>query len=256
MKNLGIKWRIILPVGIVLCIGISAITIIIAGAFSRAMTESVNHALQETAGHYAAQIEADLVSSLGGVRALASVYKKASGTPRADRAYYIDMMGQVALENPEIFGVWACFEPNTFDGKDAEYANLGGPGASGGDPAKLALAHDKTGRYIPYNYISGGRVITEPLVDYDKPGAGDYYLAAKNNRRETVSSTYFYKIADGSIYYVASVAVPIIKDNQVIGASGGDVNMTPISDMLKSIKLYDSGYLMLLDDKGFFAYTK
>ena len=87
MKNLGLKWRIILPVALVLCLGISAITIIIANAFSRAMTESVNQTLQETASHYAAQIEAGMVSSLGGVRALAAVYKSAAGTPRADRAY-------------------------------------------------------------------------------------------------------------------------------------------------------------------------
>lgn len=252
MKNLGIKWRIILPVGLVLCVGISAITIIIAYSFSKAMTASVNQTMQETAGHYAAMIEVDMVSSLGGVRALSSVYGKAAGTPRADRAYYIDVMNQVVKENKELFAVWACFEPNAFDGKDAEYAN-----PDGSDSQKnLAFTHDQTGRFVSYSYLLGnGQVITEALVDYDKPGAGDYYLAAKNKGREAISSAYAYTTADGGNYYIASVAVPVIRDGQVIGASGGDIDMTPVSQALKEIKLYDTGYLMLIDDYGIFAYT-
>jgi hypothetical protein len=148
MKKLGIKWRIILPVGIVLCIGISAITLIVANAFSKAMTESVNQTLVATAAHRAVQIEADMVSSLGGVRAMAAVYQKAAGTPQADRAYYLEVMGQVLRENNELFAVWACFEPGAFDGLDAEYAN---PGGAGSQADKLPLIHDQTGRYVPYN---------------------------------------------------------------------------------------------------------
>ena len=252
MKNLGIKWRILLPVGLVLCIGISGITIIIANAFSKAMTASVNQTMQETAGHYATRIEVDMVSSLGGVRALSSVYSKAAGTPRADRAYYIDVMTQVVQENKELFAAWICFEPNAFDGKDAEYANPTGSSSR----ENLAYTHDQTGRFISYSFMSGnGQVTTEPLIDYDKPGAGDYYLKARDNRRETISSPYFYTTADGGNYYIASVAVPIIRDGQVIGASGGDINMAPISQTLKDIKLYDNGYLMLIDDYGMFAYA-
>ncbi|MDR1657934.1 MAG: methyl-accepting chemotaxis protein [Deltaproteobacteria bacterium] len=255
MKNLGIKWRIILPVGIALCLGISAITIIIAIAFSRAMTDSVNHTLQETAGHYATQIEADMVSALGGVRVLSTVLKEASGTLRADRAYYIDVMGKVVTENKELFGIWACFEPNTFDGKDAQYA-VNGDSSGDGIEDKLTFAHDQTGRYVPYSYIAeSGSAATEPLTDYDTPGPGDYYLGAKNSRHETISSTYYYQ-AGGQSYYIASVTVPIIKDNQVVGAAGGDIDMGPISHTLENIKLFDNGYLMVLDDKGFFAYTK
>ena len=256
MKNLGIKWRIILPVGIILCLGIGAITIIIANAFSQAMTESVNQRMQETANHYATLIEVEMASSLGGVRALASVYEKAAGTSNADRSYYIDVMSQVLKENDDLFAVWACFEPNAFDGKDAEYVNNGGSGAqdeAGQD--KLRFVHDKSGRYIPYNYIlDNGQVSSEPLTDYDKPGDGDYYLAAKNSRHEIVSNASYYA-AGSKNYYVAAVTVPIIDGDRVLGASGGDIHMTPICEMLKEIKLFDTGYLMVIDDSGFLVYS-
>ncbi len=241
MKKMGIKWRIILPVAILLSVGIAAIVVIVANSFSTAMTQTVKEQLEEMAGHYANRIKADLGTSMGAMEALAAVYKNAAGTERADRDYYIDLMKEIARENKSLFGVWACFEANAFDGKDSEYKNKDS-------------AHDATGRFVPYSYIiDDNKVVTESLLGYDKPGEGDYYLVARDRRHEMVTSPYYYNTA-GKSFYVASVAVPIIKNGQSIGAAGGDINMTPICETLKKIKLYTSGYLSLFDSKGHYAF--
>ncbi len=44
------------------------------------------------------------------------------------------------------------WEPNAFDGRDAEYANT--------------ELHDKTGRLIPYAFRAGGDIKVVPLAEY------------------------------------------------------------------------------------------
>ncbi len=237
---MGIKWRIILPVGILLSVGITVIVVIVANSFSNAMTQAVKDQLEEMAGHYANRIKAELETSIGAVEALASVYKSAAGTEEANRDYYIDLMREVVKENRSLFGIWACFEPNAFDGKDGEYKSKN-------------KSHDATGRFVPYSYLDNNSVATEALIGYDKPGEGDYYLQARDRRMDTVTAPYYY-LTSGKSFYVASVTVPIIKDGEFLGASGGDIDMLPICDMLKKIKLYSSGYVSLFDSKGHYAF--
>jgi methyl-accepting chemotaxis protein len=47
---------------------------------------------------------------------------------------------------------------------------------------------------VPYWNRAAGKVAVEALVDYTKPGAGDYYLLAKNSGEETILEPYYYDI--------------------------------------------------------------
>ncbi len=242
MGKLALKWRIILPVGIVLFLGIAALVTIIAISYSRSMHRAVNSNIEAVSYRYANRIKANLELSLGGVKSLAAVLANAAGTHRADRDYYVDLIGQITRENQSLFGCWTIFEPNAFDGKDKLLA--------GSSPST-----DQTGRYLPYVYYEGNTRKCEPLVGYDQPGEGDYYLIPKALRHEALISPYIYQTA-GSQIYVATVSVPIIENNKLLGIAGGDLRMQPICDYLASVKLFDSGYLVLVDSHGKFAYHR
>ncbi len=242
MRKLGLKWRIILPVGIVLIIGIAALVIIISSAYSRSMTKAANSNMEAAAHRYANRIKADLEMSLGGVKSMAAMLSNAAGTPRADREYYINLMGQITKENPSLFGVWTVFEPDAFDGKDRNYVNN-------------AQFSDQTGRYIPYIFIDGNVQKCEPLVGYDQSGVGDYYQIPKAIGHETLISPYMYPTDAGDIY-VATVSVPMFKGSTMVGVAGGDLRMQKICDFLASVRLFDTGYLVLVDNNGNFAYHR
>lgn len=79
----------------------------------------------------------------------------------------VSSLREILERNDNIFGIWLCYEPNAYEGRDSAF--VGKPG------------HDKTGRFIPYlHHTHDGKINFEPLVDYDNPnGAGDYYLQVK-----------------------------------------------------------------------------
>jgi methyl-accepting chemotaxis protein len=235
------KWRIVLPVGVALVVGIGAIVAIIAVNYSTAMTDAVNTNLEATAYRYANRIKADLEMSLGGVKSLKSVIAGEAGTPEANRAGVTIFMKDVLLENDRLFGVWCAFEPNAFDGRDAEFAGQ-------------APFHDATGRYIPSVYkADDGTAAEDHLVGYDTPGDGDYYLLPFARKRATIVAPYIYESA-GVMQYLCTVAEPAVRNDRSIGVIGGDLRLQPICDFLRSVKLFDTGFLTLIDQNGNIVY--
>lgn len=73
MKRLGLKWKIVLPVGIALVLGIAAIVGIIARDYAAAMTKAVTQDLEDVSFRYANRVKADMQMSLGGVQSFAAV---------------------------------------------------------------------------------------------------------------------------------------------------------------------------------------
>ena len=240
MKTYSLKWRVIIPIGVILVLGIAALVVIIGMRFHSSMSEQVERGLVYQAYRNANNIKADMEMSFGAVQTLSAVIGSAAGTPRANREYYNELMPQVLNGNDRIFAVWAVFEPNAFDGKDADYANQ-------------APLNDATGRYVPYFFELDGKMGREPLAGYDKPGEGDYYLLARNSGRESITAPYYYS-AGGITSYITSTAVPVRKDGKVIGAVGGDLMVELICDTMAKIKVYESGYSVLLDQDGGIVY--
>ncbi len=243
MGKLALKWRIMLPVGIVLVIGISLMVALIAITYSRSMTNVVNLSMEATAYRYSNRIKADLELSLGAVQTMASVFENAAGTTRADRDNFVSVLGQIVLENRSLFSAWVLFEENAFDGRDKEFAGTG-------------ISTDATGRFLPYVYMDGNRTKCEPLVDYDTPGAGDFYLVPKASKNESLISPYIYS-AGGKDFYICTVSMPMQEQSgKLLGIVGGDLMMQPICDYLDGVKMFSTGYPILLDNKGNFAYHR
>ncbi len=240
MGKMSLKWRIILPIGIVLIIGIVAMVVIIAMRFSSSMTATLDEGLTATAYQHANDIKADMELTLGSVLSLAPIFGTDAGTENAKRDYYVQVLKQVVASSDRIFAAWTVFEANQFDGKDAEYANV-------------PPMHDASGRFVPYVFNLNGKDMVEPLAAYDKPGDGDYYLIARDSGREALTPAYYYEAA-GSRFYITSVAVPIKKDGNTIGAVGGDLMLDRICDKMANIKVFETGYTVLLDQSGAIVY--
>ncbi len=236
MKKMTMKWRIILPIVAVLCIGISLMAIAAAMRFANVVTETSKATLNAESGRSGNGVKADLEISFGAVRALASIMGSTAGTPEAKRDAFIGMMRQMRRENDRVFAIWSAFEPDQFDGKDAEFINH-------------TPEHDATGRFVPYVFEEDGQYLAEALIGYEEPGTGDYYLLARNSGRESFTAPYLYEVR-GQTYYIASASVPIIKDDKVIGVSGADILLDPLCKTLSEVKVLDSGYAVLLDNNG------
>ena len=185
-----------------------------------------------------AMIAEDILErSLAKAEALAAVFEGFGGVePEHRRDFFNAALKSTIAGDNSILGVWTCWEPNALDGMDAAFANT--------------PQSDGTGRFIPYWVWVDGAVETTPLVDYDKPGAGDYYLLARDSGEPTVLEPYVYDI-DGKSVLLTSLAVPIkAADGKILGVVGVDITLEALQQAAFDKGQYQSSYTFLISNSG------
>ncbi len=158
---------------------------------------------------------------------------KSAGTP--NREGMTGYMQRLLADNPSAFGLSTGWEPNAFDGKDADFVNKPG--------------HDATGRYIPYVARVDGKVELMPLVDYEKPGDGDYYLVPKATGKDMLTEPYDYKVGD-KVVNMTSFMTPVMIDGKFVGVVGVDSALDALSTEMAKLKPLGVGYVALLSHNG------
>ncbi|AHF04658.1 methyl-accepting chemotaxis protein [Marichromatium purpuratum 984] len=168
----------------------------------------------------------------------------ASGLWSDDMSFYSrddinQMLRSVLQNNPGFAGLYSVWEPNAFDGMDAEFANTSGTDASG--------------RFIPY-WTRGrnGELVLEAAHDYDVAGIGDYYLIPKRTGKERVIDPYLYEI-QGREQLITSVVVPITSDDRFRGVVSVDIALSHLQRLIEEVAstLYEGrGKIALVSYEG------
>ncbi|SDG67329.1 methyl-accepting chemotaxis protein [Roseospirillum parvum] len=184
-------------------------------------------------GEIQAQLEEGLTVARGVARSFAA--QKAKGA--VDRAVFDEILRRALVDNPQLAGTWAGYEPNALDGRDAEFAGQGG-------------TTDETGRYITYWYDFGGGAEPYYLTGYDDPGPGGaFYQVPLSTGRDYVTEPTIYDI-DGNIVFLTSLAVPVIEDGRTIGVVGVDLLLSDMWTQLENIRPLDSGSVFIISNEG------
>lgn len=249
MKSLQI--RIALWAGI--CLVITVASVIAYSAI--AMKDRAQHARKEAVGaaekyiltaakQHAYHIKAKYDAAFETARALAQML---SGIRDKDirleltRDEVIGILKTVLTRNPQYLAIYTCWEPDAFDSQDQRYQNKEG--------------HDETGRFIPYWRQKDGRIALEPLKDYEKEGPGDYYLLPKKTKAECFLDPYHYEV-QGKNMRIASLAVPIVVDEEFYGIIGIDLEMNvlqKIADDAKSELFDGAAQVFIISHNGTMA---
>jgi methyl-accepting chemotaxis protein len=152
----------------------------------------------------------------------------------SNRQEVTSILKNVLEKNPLILATYVGYEPNAFDGQDATFANSSGADASG--------------RFLPYwNKLSGNEKL-DPLTDME---TSDYYMAPKKTLTDSVIEPYLYQ---GTL--MASYTSPILKDGKFVGIGGVDVSLADLDKTVSGVKVYDTGYAMLVSNTGIFISAK
>ena len=179
----------------------------------------------EMASNYANQFDADMKANLATARTISTVM---ASYETADRDEALLILENLLLDNPLLLGTYVAFEPDAFDGKDAEYVN--------------APAHDETGRFVPYWNKINGTVAVAPLLHYD---TSDYYQLPKNTKKDLLTEPYFYE----GVFMVSYVS-PIIKDGEFVGIGGVDVSLEYVDEVVSEVRTFDTGYAFMVSNAG------
>lgn len=170
-------------------------------------------------------------------RAMASALEsmRRAGQPERDQANHIVRGGLES--NSTLVGASTAWEPNAFDGRDDEFANLD-------------ELHDETGRLIPWWFRApDGRIGSERLVDYEVPGDGDWYVVPRQLRRQTVMDPYFYPV-EGKDVLMTTISQPILENGRFLGLTTVDLPLDELSQWIAQQRLLDTGIVMMLTASG------
>ncbi|MFV0422517.1 methyl-accepting chemotaxis protein [Oleidesulfovibrio sp.] len=240
-KNLRLIWKIM----IILVVAVPAmlgLTLYMTNAFTVHMEESAKVQSLEMANRYANKIDADMSLAMISARSFARLTETMMGhADRPSREALRESMENFLQDNKNLLGIFATFEPNVFDGMDAEYAG--------------AQYHNKDGRFAPWVHYEGNKIETIPSVGYDVDNAdGAWYHLPRKTGKEIIMEPWAYEIAGKNVMMVDMV-VPMRKNGRFMGVVGIDYPMGTIDEFVREITVFDSGYGFLLSATGtFLAY--
>jgi methyl-accepting chemotaxis protein len=170
------------------------------------------------------------------VRTMAQIMEQYEQFDAAERRPLFNLIVRTMVEkNSGAAAASSIWEPNALDGLDAQFANTGGTDASG--------------RFIPYWSRTGTGLSLEPLVDYETPGAGDYYLIPKQTGNETITEPYWYPI-DGQNRLITTLIAPIKNRGRFVGGMNVDIDISAIQEQVQKIKPYEGSVAAVFSNGG------
>jgi methyl-accepting chemotaxis protein len=225
-------------IGSSVLIGLSGL---VAFATIRSMREAKAAGIQltaERAGQLAGNVEQRLNNAMDTARTLALNIQTLRNNGGVTREATDAMLRVTVEKNRGINGVWTCWEPNAFDGKDASH--VGG-------------LWNKDGRYGVYFHRVKGELVRDALDDCTEPGAGDYYLLPRARKMETMTEPYVDTSA-GNVT-MASAVVPVMEGETLLGVVGIDLAVSDLSAMLKelSAEFGSAGYAAVISNQCVYA---
>ncbi len=239
MRNQSMATRVLLWVVLVSGLGflvtITTVTIR-AGSIQRELAYAY---AEELAQKHAAYVKEQIDVGMLTAETMAHGFEgtKRYGSP--SRAEANATLRGILEGNRRILSLSTCWEPNAFDGRDKDFVDK--------------PVHDATGRFIPYwNRGDGTQSVSEKLIDYEKPGDGDWYLLARNSGHATIVEPYFYPIA-GKQVLMTTVTVPVKREGKVLGVTTVDLALMDLQELVSKIKPYETGYASVVSYKGVYV---
>lgn len=156
---------------------------------------------------------------------------------KVSRDQVMEHLVNVLENNDHLFDVWIVWEPNLFDGKDSELAGSGAAGTN------------EKGQFCPMPYRTGGGVSRSYASSMYAAGAvSDWYQLPLRDGKLRISEPATYDF-EGKQLTTVTISVPFEINGQIIGVAGADILLDSLTEMIKNIKVYDTGYTFLLSNK-------
>lgn len=240
--RLRIGSRIVIPAITLVLAVLGGVIAVSYTATSKVVTDLAYQVGDATANRYALEVGMSLNAAMSDAKSLASTYMGMRAAGKVDREVYDAILRKSLEDNPGILGSWGVFEPNAFDGKDAQFRNKAGT--------------DATGRYLTVFDRGSGPINRSVLVDYLTEESAPYYFNPLKSKLDFVPEPYSYTYTGKKedTITMTSVCVPIILDGTVLGVVGHDFSLASLADIMKGIKPSNDSYGVLLSNSGIRLY--
>ncbi|MDR0839153.1 MAG: response regulator [Oscillospiraceae bacterium] len=241
MKKWSIKFRIVIPLLAILVVGVAARTVLVAVNSYATATELSTRLAREAVERHAGRLSGIGLGCFDVAVALGASAQELSESD-ADRQAVVDIMEDVLDGSYIIMGIWTCWEPDAYDGADAQSANS-------------APYEDETGRFLPYVYRTsiGGEIKYAPMTDYNDPEKSDFYVGAKKAGGIYVTDPFEYTI-EGVPKMFCTVSIPIMRDGEAVGVAGVDLTLESLSEKTNENRTFENATIFALNSSGQFIF--
>lgn len=145
------------------------------------------------------------------------------------------MIKHAILENKNYLATWTMWEPDAFDGKDSIFRT----DSLYNNQGSIGMAYFRYEDSIFYEIMNPKEYVNE------------YYAYPKSLKSEYLTKPYYYRYSGyEQLFFGSTVTVPIIIEDEFVGAIGIDIDLERLQKQLSRIKPYETGYLSLISDNG------
>ena len=238
--NKNLRRKLAFSIGAVVVVLLGVAGFFIRTQVSKSYAKISADYLSSVASQYAENTQKILSWEYAICQTLKNSLEQFESIPAESRRNYINaLLKSTLLENENLVDTWTLWEPNALDELDDAFAGT--------------QNHDSTGRFIPYWTKVGSIVEQTPLTDY--VGASWYNNPLKS-RTGILIDPNPYEIG-GKTIYVCGVAFPVKnKAGKAVGVVGVDMSLDTLTNLLRSAKIFESGYLSLISATGLVAADK
>jgi methyl-accepting chemotaxis protein len=230
-RLIGLRGRILIILLLVQIGGLGLLMVFVSRNARESLSEMAYVSSQYLTRGSAADLERRLASAQDFAAYLARSLQslKEAGLERAEAR----LMPGVFLEaNLGVHGAWAVFEPDAYDGRDADFAN--------------APSYGPTGLFAPYWFREGEEL---SLRDFSEARAGVAYAAVLRSSGRSYAGI----SSEGSSGRALTIAVPILSRSAAIGAVGVELSMTAVTAAISGIKPFEGSVAFILGTDGLVA---
>ncbi|MCL2809595.1 MAG: methyl-accepting chemotaxis protein [Treponema sp.] len=233
--KINLKLTVIMVVLSLICIASVGITLLVRSSSSLTdLSERYTYSKAQDSGMQVGMFLEHYWDVVNNTRAFFELYNDIQISNR--RPLFNKMLQAILIENPEMLAAWTCWEPDVLEGNDSLYLDTQGSYPDG--------------RFAPFWFRSGGRIDLDLLVDFDKPGDGDYYLLARNSGQMQLLEPYDYEVG-GRTVLITSIASPIKDSNgRVLGVIGIDLSIERLQALSQINKPYEDALTFVSSNSG------
>ncbi len=229
-KRLRIVPKVVIPVALILVLGLGLLAWQIQWRSAAAVGSVAKRELAALGGEKGNLIRSFINGAVGETKALSGALAQAIATgQQPSRESLAALLRGVQMGNPDLFGVGAMWEPNAYDGKDAD--------------CRGAAGSDANGRFLPY--CATGAKLVNLGEQLDQP----YYTTPKATQAVFLSDPQPYTV-NGKAVPMSSVAYPVLVQKAFRGVVLADISVDRLVQLVTEIKVYSTGYASLQNDQG------
>lgn len=211
-------------------IAIAALTAVAVTAASKSQRDAVYDQMSQLIGKEANRFDAQASADFTVAHDLAASLESDSAP---DRARTYTAFNHFVERQPSLLGAWAAFEPNAYDGRDAEFRNT--------------THGDRTGRFTVWAERIGGKLKTHVWDNpVDDPWDDDDYYALPLKARGDVTLEPY----EDNGAMMTSYATAVMRSGKAVGVTGVDVSLETLDKQAKGVKVLDSGYAYVVAPSG------